>query len=101
MDNIRVLSFNVRGLRRKQKRIRVFRTLKEKKCDVICLQETYIVKKDFEQWKKEWGGEMMFFEGTNHGRGQIILLRKNFPWNWSVELLEDRLIGIRIKCDRD
>ena len=101
MDNIRVLSFNVRGLRSKQKRIRVFRTLKEKKCDVICLQETYVVKNDFEQWKKEWGGEMMFFEGTNHGRGQIILLRKNFPWNWSVELLEDRLIGIRIKGDQD
>ena len=101
IDNMKILSLNISGLRKKANRYRVFKTLKENKFDIVCLQETYITKSDYELWKREWGGEMLFFEGTNHGRGEIILLRKSFPYEWSIELLESRIIALRVKAEKD
>ena len=63
------------------KRKRIFRNLKERKLDVICLQETYVTEEVVEQWRKEWGGELTFFEGTKHGKGQMILVKKTFRLN--------------------
>ena len=42
MSSIECISLNVRGLRNIHKRKRIFRRLKERKADVICLQETYV-----------------------------------------------------------
>ena len=100
LEQIRVTSLNVRGLRKKTKRRSIFRFLREQKYDFICLQETYITEKDHNQWKKEWGGGMVSFEGTNHGRGQIILIRKGFPVDWTIELREDRILIIKINADK-
>ena len=101
MSSIECISLNVRGLRNIHKRKRIFGRLRERKADVICLQETYVTKDVTEQWKKEWGGELIYFEGTKHGKGQIILLRKYFPFDWSIEHIEDRILAIRIKGDKD
>ena len=101
MSSIECISLNVRGLRNIHKRKRIFRRLREIKVDVICLQETYVTDDVIEQWKKEWGGELIYYEGTKHGKGQIILLRKYFPFDWSIEHIEDRILIIRIKADKD
>ena len=55
-SNITMFYVNVQGLRSKRKRQSLFTFLKEKRYDVICLQETYITKTVSEDWKKEWGG---------------------------------------------
>ena len=65
------------------------------------MQETHITKKDSEQWKREWGGEIIFFEGTTHGKGQLVLIRNKFPFNWTVEMKEDRIIAIRFKAEKE
>ena len=41
---IKVLSANCQGLGSIEKRLDVFNYLKEKKCDIICLQETHTTK---------------------------------------------------------
>lgn len=101
MDSIDCISLNVRGLRNSSKRKRIFMELKQRKTDIICLQETYVTEEVIEQWKIEWGGEIVFFEGTRHGRGQMILFRKGFHFNWITEFRNDRILGVRIKAERE
>ena len=101
MGSLEVISLNVNGLRNPRKRKQIFRKLKENKLDVICLQETFVTIDVVEQWEKEWGGELIFNEGTQHGKGQIILIRKNLPFSWSVEIRDDRILAIRIKAEKD
>ena len=99
MDDLKIVSLNVRGLRNGLKRKKIFKMLKENKYDIICLQESYITENVAEIWKKEWGGGMVFSEGTNHGCGQIILIRKQFPYEWEADVVSNRIMIVRFKTD--
>ena len=99
--SIECISLNIRGIRNTRKRKRCFRAIKDRKTDIICLQETYVTDDVIEQWKRDWGGELLFFEGTNHGKGLVILIRKGFPFNFTIELREDRILAVRIKAEKD
>ena len=69
-----VISLNVRGLRNRVKRRSIFCFLKDQKCDVFFLQETYSEPNDENTWQSEWGGDMFFSHGSIHSRGVCILL---------------------------
>ena len=56
--SIRITSFNVRGLRNKVKRQRVFNLLKTKYKGIIYLQETHTQLGDETVWENEWHGEV-------------------------------------------
>ena len=101
MESLQIVTLNVRGLRNVRKRKNMFSFLRGKKYDIICLQETYIVKEDCELWKKEWGGDLVYCEGTKHGRGQIILIRKQFPFDWKVEKMHDRILALTVTLDEN
>ena len=58
---IRFFSLNCGGLRNQLKRRTIFSFLKKQKYDVICLQEAQIIDRDYEQWQREWGGQMFFY----------------------------------------
>ena len=73
---MRIATLNARGLRTRNKRLAVFRTLKKKNYDVILLQETYIDKCDIETWTIEWGGRLFAEPVSKHKMGNIILIRK-------------------------
>jgi exonuclease III len=75
-SELNVLSLNVRGIRSAGKRKRLFSFLKREKFDVISLQETYVTKDVVETWKKEWGGDLVYTEGTCHSLGQLLLIKK-------------------------
>ena len=53
----------------------MFTYFRERKYDIICLQETYITKDVSEGLEKEWGGKLIYNECTSHSSGQVILLR--------------------------
>jgi len=93
---IRFFSLNVRGIRAKNKRKTVFDLLKRNKYDAICLQESYITKEVSEDWKKEWGGELMFSVGTAHSGGLVILLRKGFSCSCDVIYESERLLAVNV-----
>ncbi len=78
MVELKFLSLNVRGLRQKSKRKTLFHRLRQRKCDITLLQETYVTKEDCNVWKKEWGGKLYATPGTVHSKGNIILLAKHF-----------------------
>ena len=72
---------NVRGIRGKGKRKALFRTFKQNKFDIICIQESYITENVSKEWQNEWGGELFYCEGTNHSQGKVILIRKGLQHN--------------------
>ena len=74
MSGLYVLSLNVRGLREIKKRKAIFMYLKKKKADIIYLQETHSCNASEKQWKRDWGGEIIFSHGTNSSKGVAILI---------------------------
>ena len=73
---LQLFSVNVRGLRSKLKRKSVFTYFRERKYDIICLQETYITKDVSDGLEKELGGKLMSNNFTSHNSGLVILFRK-------------------------
>lgn len=72
---MKIASVNVRGLRKRKKRLSVFRQLKRQKCQIILLQETYVNKNDVKQWSNEWGGLIYANCYTNNSRGLVVLFQ--------------------------
>ena len=99
MAKLNIVSLNVNGLRNTTKRKTLFRKFKENNFDVICLQESYITDEVTGQWKKEWGGDLVYTVGTARSKGQLVLIRKNLPYNWQVVTANQRLIIIKVKTD--
>ena len=94
MDN-RILTLNGRGLRSKLKRNAIFKYIKINKINVACLQECHILHKDVELWKKEWGGEMFVLPGSEHSKGQIILVSKKLnATQYAEEKFGDRILKL-------
>ena len=61
MENLQIVSLNIRGLQNKNKRNRMFQYFKTKKIDIILLQETYSTVQDENEWKTEKEGPVFFF----------------------------------------
>ena len=76
--NFQTMSFNVRGLNDRKKRRSIFKMIKQKKIDIFLLQETYCTTKNENIWKNEWGGQILFSNGSNHARGVAILIKPGF-----------------------
>ena len=53
--------------------------LKAQKASIFCLQETYASPEDEKLWSAEWGGKIIFAQGTTHSKGVRILLNPNSP----------------------
>ena len=74
MQNIKIKTFNVRGLRCPKKREKIFHYLKQDKSpSIIGLQETYSSAEIEEQWTKEWGNGSIFNAGNEHAKGVAFL----------------------------
>ena len=78
MNNIKVLSWNIRGCRNLDKRLSIFRHIKTKKPLICMLQETHAMAIDLNSWKSNWGmGQVYLNPGTTRSAGQAFLLCRN------------------------
>ena len=59
----------------------MFTYFRERKYDIICLQETYITKVVSEGWEEEWVGKLIYNECTSDSSGQVILFRNGVTIN--------------------
>ena len=75
---IKLLSLNVRGLSNFKKRRAIFSWCRKQKADLIFLQETHSCKERENQWKKEWGAEVLFSHGCTNARGVAVLIKNGF-----------------------
>ena len=79
MDNLKLVSLNVRGLRG-NKRYVIYRWIRGNKLDVCLLQETFCTKEFTDKIKRGWNGKMIHSCSlSNHSKGVCILLAKDLP----------------------
>ena len=93
---LKLLSFNCRGLHKNLKRKLIFSKCKQ--YDIICLQETFITEDDYKKWKLEWDGQLIYYRGSNHSNGLIILINNSLKLENEVKIIhsEEKIIGIEI-----
>ena len=94
---LRLFCINVRGLRSKLKRKSVFSYFRERKYDIICLQETYITKGVSDGWENEWGGKLISNDFTSHSSGQVILFRKGVIKHVNIVYNSRRILIAKIE----
>ena len=76
MTNLKIGTFNVRGLRKSKKRCRVFNYLHQKHYDIVFLQETHFDINMSKIVKNQWGGTVVASCGNTDSKGVAILFRK-------------------------
>ena len=99
---VTIFSGNAQGLRRKLARHTFFRFLKENKCDIAFVQESYVTDNLVSEWSKEWGCQIFANSGTAHSKGELILFSKAFfkeLKNLTVCHKENRIIGVNFEFD--
>ena len=68
-----------RGLRNKQKRRRLFEWIRNKKFEIIALQETYCTEDFIDQFNSDWDGQVWHSPTTSSdSSGTCILISKEF-----------------------
>ena len=73
---LRLISLNVRGLSNFKKRRMIYTWCKKKNTDIIFLQETHSTKEVENQWRNEWGAEIIMSHGSSNSRGVAVLMKK-------------------------
>ena len=77
MSNLKIFSYNCRGLNDSMKRRDVFNLFQTKKYDILCLQETHFIKNIEKKIHSEWNGLCYFSHCRSNAKGVAILFRKN------------------------
>ena len=77
-----LITYNVKGLQKKSKRLKVFNFLKQKLGNdgLVFMQETHSTTLDVDKWKSEWGGELFLSHGKSNACGTAIGFTKNFDF---------------------
>ena len=76
MEEVKIATFNVHGIRDSRKRLELYKFLRYKQYDLILLQETHSTSSDEHLWQSQWSGPMLFSHGTNNSKGVVILTAK-------------------------
>ena len=89
------------GLQTRLKKIDVLNYLKDKKTDIVCLQDTHWISEDLLEVKKHWDGECIFHGSRTNSRVVAILFSKNFEYVIGNIEKDDlgNIIAVDIKLD--
>ena len=82
LNNIKINSFNCRGIRNQGKRNNIFSSLKTSHSGICFLQESHSVESDELKWQKEWGGNFVYSHGEFNARGVAIMIPKELESNF-------------------
>ena len=97
-----VISLNVRGLRNKQKRSKLFLWNRENKCDILFLQETFWTADLHKEIMYEWNGPCFLSNGTNHARGVAVMIANHVDFNAEsvIEGFDGRVVMINATIEK-
>ncbi|KAI4900061.1 hypothetical protein NFI96_009346 [Prochilodus magdalenae] len=86
MEGFKISTLNVDGARDGVKRAKVFELVKQKRLDVVLLQETNSDVNNSADWIKEWEGLAVLSHHTSMSGGVAVLFAKSFiPCSYDVE----------------
>ena len=94
-------SLNARGLNKAVKRKSVFDWATRNRFDILYLQETFSTKDVESQWRKEWGGHIIYAHGTNHSKGTMVLFKPDFDGRIISEIcdINGRYIIVKLEMN--
>lgn len=99
MSSIRLGTLNINGARDSGKRAMLYELIRQKKYDVMFVQETHSDARNENDWKMEWDGEKILSNKSSWNGGVVVLFQKHFrPISYEVEhVVEGQLLKIRAK----
>lgn len=102
MADLKLCTYNVRGLRQNKKRRQVFTFLHRHKQDIYMMQETHSLPRDEIYWTNEWGGRIVFCHGSSASRGVCVLFHPKlvFEIHRIVNCQNGRLLIIEVTVKR-
>lgn len=90
--NLGIASLNVNSLNVQAKRRAIYEQLRSSKADLCLIQETHCVPNLESIWASEWGGRIIFSNGSSNSRGVAILFGRNFTPSVNKILRDGRLL---------
>ena len=102
MSELKVWTYNTRGIRDFVKRREIFYHMHQNKVDIAMLQETHSIKSDEAFWSSQWGSKIWFSHKTTQSKGVAILFSKKIKADVHqvVRLQEGRTLLIYVTIDR-
>ena len=80
MDDIKIISYNCRGLHDTKKRADMFSFLKDRKANIYCLQDLHFTPNMQKTVYTEWNGDCFFSFGDSNSRGVGVFFSKNIDY---------------------
>ena len=92
----------MKGLSNFRKRRTIFLWCRKRKADLVFLQETHSIAATENQWRNEWGAEMISSHGSSNSRGVAILFKNGIDCtiNHKIVDLDGRYITLKA-CIQD
>lgn len=87
-DDMKIISWNVKGLNQTIKRKRVLSHLEHLGVGIAFLQETHLSNREQSKIHKDWVGQMFHSQFNCRGRGVAILIHKKIPFIVSNTILD-------------
>ena len=78
--NLKITSWNVRGVGKLAKMKQVLSRVKQLKSSVVYLQETHLLSDEVIKIKRRWSGQVISASCLSHTRGVMILIHKSVPF---------------------
>jgi len=99
--DIRICSFNVKGLASEIKRQQVFKWLNNK-FDICFLQETHFTNQK-DNWQKQWDGELFLSGNCSNSKGVGIIINSKLSYDVieHIEPIVGRIQLLRIKMQNN
>lgn len=90
MQELKISSWNVRGLNKLVKLKQVLDRIKQMKIDILFLQETHLLKDDTSRVSKRWPGQVFSASYSSHARGVMVLVHKLVPFQLHKQHIDPR-----------
>lgn len=80
MNDLRCITYNVKGISTPIKRKKIFNQLKKLHCSIAMIQETHLSENEHLKLKREWV-DQVYASSYRRKRGVAILVNKNVYFN--------------------
>lgn len=94
---MKVVSWNVKGLRSHNKHMAILRHLKRLKADIALLQKTHLKTEDFNCMCKLWVRQVFGSPAVKGKAGVLLLINKNLSCEAVQEDSEGWILTVRLK----
>ena len=102
MNELIIITVNVRGLNTYEKRVKIYDWLNDSKIDIAILQETHYVERNITKYDARWFGKSIHsFSDSSFSRGVSILLRTDIEIVNSHSSIDGRKLLLNLKFDNN